>query len=134
GEKFHNAIPGEPTLTEIVRWRRTRTPGGWPQAAPLPPGPRPRERVGPGELRVTFINHATVLIQIDGLNVLTDPIWGDIAGPTFYIGRERKRPPGLRFGDLPPIDVVLISHDHYDHLDVATLQSLQAAHHPRIIA
>jgi L-ascorbate metabolism protein UlaG (beta-lactamase superfamily) len=134
GEKFHNAIPGEASLMEMIRWRRSRKVEDWPGAAPAQPGPRPPERVGRGELRVTFINHATVLIQIDGVNVLTDPIWGDIAGPTFYIGRERKRQPGLRFQDLPPIDAVLISHDHYDHLDMGTLQSLQAAHHPRIFA
>src|SRR5205823_4410809 len=76
--------------------------------------------------------HATVLIQMAGINVLTDPIWGEIAGPTSYLGRERHRPPGLRFEDLPPIDVVLISHDHYDHLDVPTLQRVVRAHHPRL--
>jgi L-ascorbate metabolism protein UlaG (beta-lactamase superfamily) len=81
-----------------------------------------------------MVNHATVLIQIDGVNLITDPIWGDIAGPVPWLGRNRRRPPGLRFEDLPPIDAVLISHDHYDHLDLATLQRLETAHHPVFLA
>src|SRR5207302_224499 len=91
-------------------------------------------RVNEGELRITFVNHATVLVQMDGLNVLTDPIWGDVAGPVPYLARKRRRPPGIRFEDLPPIDAVLLSHDHYDHLDVPTLQRIVRAHRPRILA
>jgi L-ascorbate metabolism protein UlaG (beta-lactamase superfamily) len=82
-------------------------------------------------MRVTFVNHATVLIQQDGLNVLTDPIWSRRASPFSWIGPPRHRPPGLRFEDLPPIDVVVVSHAHYDHLDLPTLKRLQQAHRPR---
>jgi L-ascorbate metabolism protein UlaG (beta-lactamase superfamily) len=134
GEKFHNQVPGEPTLSDIARWGRGRLPGKWPAFVDAPAAPAPPRRVGKGELRITFVNHATVLVQIDGVNLLTDPIWGEVAGPVPYIARKRRRPPGLRFEDLPPIDAVLISHDHYDHMDIPTLQRLRAGHHPRILA
>lgn len=134
GESFHNQVPGDPAFSDIFRWSRGRIPGNWPSYADAPPAPAPPERVGEGELRITFVNHATVLVQMDGVNLITDPIWGEAAGPVPYIARKRRRPPGLRFEDLPPIDAVLLSHDHYDHMDLPTLQRLVAAHHPRILA
>ncbi len=76
-------------------------------------------------MRVTFVNHATVLIQQDGVNVLTDPIWSERASPFPFAGPRRVRPPGIRLEDLPPIDAVVISHNHYDHMDVATLKRLR---------
>jgi L-ascorbate metabolism protein UlaG (beta-lactamase superfamily) len=78
-------------------------------------------------LRVTFVGHATFLVQQDGLNLLIDPVWSSRIGPVSWLGAKRYRPPGLRFEDLPPIDVVLLSHDHYDHLDLPTLRKLVAA-------
>jgi len=133
GQRFHNQVPGDPPLADLIRWRRHRAAGAWPDFADAPPAPAPPVRVTEGELRITFVNHATVLIQMDGLNVLTDPIWGDVAGPVPYIARKRRRPPGIRFEDLPPIDAVLISHDHYDHMDIPTLQRISAEHHPRFV-
>jgi len=82
------------------------------------------------EPTVTWVGHATLLVQLDGVNILTDPIWSDHAGP-FGVGPKRLVPPGLRFEDLPPIHAVLISHDHYDHLDARTVQELARVHHPR---
>jgi L-ascorbate metabolism protein UlaG (beta-lactamase superfamily) len=133
GQHFHNQVPGATRFRELVRWRTHRIPGKWPAFEDVPPAPPPPRRVGRGELRVTFVNHATVLIQMDGVNILTDPIWGEVAGPVPYLARARHRPPGLRFEDLPPIDVVLISHDHYDHMDIPTLRRLQIEHRPRIV-
>ena len=95
------------------------------------PGPRPPDRVPRGQLRVTFINHATVLIQQDGLNILTDPIWSNRASPVSLAGPRRYHPPGLRLEDLPRIDVVVISHNHYDHMDFPTLKRLQDKDLPR---
>jgi L-ascorbate metabolism protein UlaG (beta-lactamase superfamily) len=77
------------------------------------------------------VNHATVLIQMDGLNILTDPVWSERIGPVSWAGPKRHRPPGIRFEDLPPIDVVLVSHSHYDHMDMPTLASLRDEHGPR---
>jgi L-ascorbate metabolism protein UlaG (beta-lactamase superfamily) len=82
---------------------------------------------------VTFVNHATVLIQTEGLNILTDPVWSERASPVSWAGPKRHRSPGLRFEDLPPIDVVLISHNHYDHLDVKTLVRLNTEHRPHFM-
>jgi N-acyl-phosphatidylethanolamine-hydrolysing phospholipase D len=81
--------------------------------------------------RVTWIGHSTLLVQIDGVNVLTDPQWSERASPVSFAGPRRFTRPGLRFEDLPPIHVVLISHDHYDHLDVRTVRRLAATHRPR---
>jgi L-ascorbate metabolism protein UlaG (beta-lactamase superfamily) len=83
------------------------------------------------EPTVTWVGHATLLIQLDGVNVLTDPHWSERASPVSFAGPRRLTPPGLRFEDLPPIHVVLISHDHFDHLDEATVRRLAAVHRPR---
>jgi N-acyl-phosphatidylethanolamine-hydrolysing phospholipase D len=82
---------------------------------------------------VTWIGHSTLLVQLHGMNVLTDPQWSDRAGPVSFAGPRRLTPPGVRFEDLPPIHLVLISHDHYDHLDVATVRRLWSVHRPRFI-
>jgi N-acyl-phosphatidylethanolamine-hydrolysing phospholipase D len=81
------------------------------------------------EPTVTWVGHSTLLIQLDGVNILTDPIWSDHAGPLAF-GPRRLVPPGLRFAELPPIHAVVISHDHYDHLDLRTVQQLARVHHP----
>ncbi|MBM4375663.1 MAG: MBL fold metallo-hydrolase [Deltaproteobacteria bacterium] len=134
GARFVNRDPTRmPEAGEMMRWAATREKGPWPSAPWLAPGPRPVERVGRGELRVTWVGHATVLVQIDGLNLLTDPIWSERATPVDGVGPSRANPAGIRFEDLPPIDAVLVSHDHYDHLDMPTLLRLGERHHPRFV-
>jgi L-ascorbate metabolism protein UlaG (beta-lactamase superfamily) len=122
GQRFHNAAPS--VQGSFLKWMLTRDPGHWNDWTDAPFGPPPPRAVGEGELRVTFINHATTLIQIDGINILTDPIWSDRTSPIGMFGPRRHRPPGIRFEDLPPIDLVLVSHNHYDHLDIPTLKRL----------
>ena len=90
-------------------------------------------RGNPGADTVTWVGHSTLLIQLDGVNVLTDPHWSERASPVSVGGPGRVMPPGLAFEDLPPIHVVLISHDHYDHLDVDTVRRLAATHRPRFL-
>jgi len=80
---------------------------------------------------VTWIGHATFLVQLEGVNILTDPNWSDRASPVRFVGPRRLVPPGVRFKDLPRIDAIVISHDHYDHLDEPTVRRLIAAHQPR---
>jgi len=134
GEHFHNPA-GEPAkgLGAVLRWKLTSSVPDWQRYPDVSPGPKPPARVGAGELRVTFVNHATTLLQFDGVNVLTDPIWSERASPVSWAGPERVRPPGLRFADLPAIDVVVVSHDHYDHLDLPTLRRIEQAHHARFV-
>lgn len=86
-----------------------------------------------GAPTLTWVGHATLLVQLDGVNLLTDPHWSDRASPVPFAGPRRVTPPGLRFEDLPPIHLVLISHDHYDHLDVATVRRLAREHRPRFL-
>jgi N-acyl-phosphatidylethanolamine-hydrolysing phospholipase D len=82
---------------------------------------------------LTWVGHSTLLVQLDGVNVLTDPHWSPRASPVSFAGPRRVMPPGLRFEDLPPVHVVVISHDHYDHLDVATVTRLAQSHRPRFL-
>jgi len=90
-------------------------------------------REGRGEPTLTWVGHSTLLVQLDGVNVLTDPQWSARASPVTFGGPRRLTPPGLRFEDLPPVHVVVISHDHYDHLDRDTVKRLAAVHRPRFL-
>jgi L-ascorbate metabolism protein UlaG (beta-lactamase superfamily) len=122
-DRFHNL--DDRRRGSFLEWQRTRQPGFWPEWIDAVPGPAPELRVDGGRVRITFINHATTLIQLDGVNILTDPIWGERTSAVSFAGPKRHRPPGIRFRDLPPIDAVLVSHNHYDHLDVGTLWRLR---------
>jgi L-ascorbate metabolism protein UlaG (beta-lactamase superfamily) len=120
-------------FASFLKWRMTSEPEHWPEQSEIPAYDRPPERVYGNELRVSWVGHATVLIQTEGLNILTDPIWAERASPLTWLGPRRVHPPGIAFENLPPIDVVLVSHNHYDHLDLTTLARLRQAHRPRII-
>lgn len=133
GRRFVNPAGGQRHEESFLKWMLTRERGWWPSWIDAPPGAKPPERVAEGRMRVTFVNHATMLVQFDGVNVLTDPIWSERTSPIEVIGPRRHRAPGIRFEDLPPIDAVLVSHNHYDHLDITTLLRLVARDHPRIV-
>ncbi len=132
GKRFYNDVPDH-TFGDMVKWLWEMETTSWPEWVDDPVQPKPPERVGDGGLRVTYINHATVLIQMDSLNILTDPIWSDRAGPYSWLGTKRVRSPGVKMEDLPRIDVILISHDHYDHLDLPTLHTLCARDQPLVL-
>jgi L-ascorbate metabolism protein UlaG (beta-lactamase superfamily) len=132
GKRFFN--PGEPgtdrTLKQVLRWRRSVPDNPWPglvEVTPVVPDARVEG------LSVTMVGHATLLIQIAGLNLLTDPVWSDRASPLAFAGPKRVTAPGVRIEDLPAIDAILLSHNHYDHLDVATLKALHESHAPLIV-
>ena len=94
----------------------------------------PEARPNPKSTQFMVVNHATVLIQHQGKNYLTDPIWSKRSSPFSFIGPPKRMvPPGLPFEALPPIDTVLISHNHYDHLDAETILKLESSHKPRYI-
>jgi L-ascorbate metabolism protein UlaG (beta-lactamase superfamily) len=119
-------------LGKVLQWMITRKQGEWKEQFDLPPGEKPEARLNP-KVRVTFVNHSTFLIQADKLNILTDPVWSERTSPFTWAGPKRMRAPGIRYEDLPPIDVILLSHNHYDHLDVPTLQRLVKDHKPIIV-
>jgi len=130
GECFHNEEPFHRGLADLLRWRRTRQRGQWNRDLSPHQQPSPPARVGEGALRATWVNQATVLLQADGLNLLTDPVWAERASPVQWAGPQRYRAPGLAFEQLPQIDVVIVSHNHYDHMDADTLRRLWRGHDP----
>ncbi len=131
---FHNASGREKHgLAGVLRWLLTRSRGPWPTHVEDVPVAPPVAKVDDGSIRATVIGHATVLVQVDGLNILTDPVMSERIGPTPWTGPKRVRPPAVPFEAIPPIDVVLLSHDHYDHLDRPTLRQLVARDNPQIL-
>ncbi|KAB0681205.1 MBL fold metallo-hydrolase [Aureimonas leprariae] len=123
GERFFN--PGQPTtdrgFRQALRWKLAGGGARWPRTVLIRPV-RPERRVE--GLRVTMVGHSTLLVQAGGTNLLTDPVWSARVSPFSFAGPKRVTAPGIAFDDLPPIDAVLVSHCHYDHLDLATLKAL----------
>ena len=134
GKTFFNPNGTPPgNLADLARWRFGNKAAQWPESWPSPfHGARPQARVAAGQLIVTMVGHASLLIQADGLNILTDPVWSPRASPVRFAGPKRVNPPGIAFDDLPPIDLVLVTHNHYDHLDLETLGRLVQRHDPLI--
>jgi L-ascorbate metabolism protein UlaG (beta-lactamase superfamily) len=119
GLRDPNASP--PSLSEFLCGGERRVP-----SAPLP-SVNPREawsRKPDSGLRATWLGHSTVLIEIDGVRLLTDPVWGARASPSSLIGPKRFQPVPVALRELPPVDAVIVSHDHYDHLDYPTIRAL----------
>ena len=132
GVRFFNPGGTAPRgFGDLLKWQFGGGKQKWPETVPLEAKAKPGARVQ--DLTITMVGHATMLIQIAGMNLLTDPVWSDRASPVAFAGPKRVTEPGIAFADLPPIDAVLLSHNHYDHLDIATLRDLHRAHAPQII-
>lgn len=141
GERFHNP-DGEDTTRPpaggsragfFARWLLGRDGRPeWPAKVAVTPS-KPAPRVEGDRMVATWVGHATVLVQTQGLNILTDPIWSDVAGPFNIAGPRRVAAPGIRFEDLPKIDLVVVSHNHYDHMDLPTLEKLWERDRPLIV-
>jgi len=136
GERFFNpdGDDGQPvansgTMLRYITARDDRPV--WPSRVAVTPA-KPPPRVDGERMLVTWVGHASVLVQTDGLNILTDPVWSKSAGP-FGFGPTRVADPGIRFEDLPKIDLVPVSHDHYDHMDLATLKRLWDRDKPIVV-
>jgi len=129
GDRFVNTYPSssprveddKPSLVDFIFHGEGRTPS---QALPsLDPRAQWTRPVDTG-LRTTWLGHSTVLLEIDGVRVLTDPVWGERASPFSFMGPKRFQPVPVDINALPPLDAVLISHDHYDHLDHYSVRAL----------
>jgi L-ascorbate metabolism protein UlaG (beta-lactamase superfamily) len=105
----------------------------WPRTVPVPATPALPAAVPAGQIAVTFIGHSTFLLQLPGLSILTDPIFSPRASPFAWAGPKRIQPPALTLAQLPPVDVVLLSHNHYDHLDLASLRWLARERNPHVV-
>jgi L-ascorbate metabolism protein UlaG (beta-lactamase superfamily) len=125
GKRFFNPQARQTRgFLDVLRWRLTSRPEPSPRFVSDVEPSHPPAAVEGNALRVTLVNHSTVLLQQGGVDILTDPIWSRRASPFTSIGPRRRREPGVRWQHLPRIDIVLISHNHYDHLDLATLRLL----------
>ena len=134
GERFF--MPGHRMANgtrELLKWQRAGGRKAWPRRVENLPQPAPPDAVASGDLQVTYIGHATVLIQVANLNILTDPFFSRRASPVQWAGPKRVRLPGLALEQLPRIDAVLVSHNHYDHLDLPTVRRLFDSHRPRFL-
>jgi L-ascorbate metabolism protein UlaG (beta-lactamase superfamily) len=131
GQRFSN--PGVATdkgFGDLIRWQMNRDRRPWPDAVVNTAKAdllRPNEVSG---IAVTWVGHATMLVQLGRANVLTDPIFSERASPVSFAGPKRVRPPGLAYDELPPIHAVVVSHNHYDHMDLATLRELERRFRP----
>ncbi len=135
GRVFFNPDGTPPgSFSDLLRWQLGNGRKKWPESWPSPhPSANPASRVNGNQLRVTMVGHATLLIQTAGVNILTDPYWSERASPFQFAGPKRVNAPGIAFDDLPPIDIVLLTHNHYDHLDALTINRLKDAHDPLVV-
>jgi len=126
GNRFFNptlpkgSAPSRRSVIKMLLEPRSR----WPAWVENKGVPQLNEMLGTDEVAITFVNHATFLIQMGNTTILTDPVWSERASPLRWIGPKRVRKPGVSFEDLPTIDIILLSHNHYDHTDAATLKQL----------
>lgn len=134
GKRFFLAGENPPqSAISLFKWLISGKREKWPKSVDNVGAPPPRDIVTTNECMVTFIGHATVLIQLCGINILTDPFLSSRASPVQFAGPKRARSPGIALEDLPKIDYVLLSHNHFDHLDLASLKRLHAHCEPTII-
>ena len=118
---------------EVLKWKFTSKPAAWPDKIDLPPPPPLPPPPLDGTIAATWINHATVLLQTRHGTLLTDPIFSERTSPVSWAGPQRVHPPGVAWDHLPPVDVILLSHDHYDHCDMPTLRRFAAAPRPPLV-
>jgi len=136
GERFfdpHGAPPRK--LREVLRWQfgRKRQRAKWPDWVENAFSDIPPQRIDGGKVRLCFVGHASWLIQTAGINILVDPVWSMRVSPVRWTGPKRHNDPGVAFSALPRIDTVLVTHGHYDHLDIVTLSRLAKTFAPRVI-
>jgi len=133
GRRFFNPRNHvNPGWLDVLKWRLTSRAAVWPgkiEFTPQLPPPVPAD----GQVAATWVNHATFLIQTSAGNILTDPIFGERASPFPWAGPRRVHAPGVALAQLPRIDVVLLSHDHYDHCHLPTLRRLAAQYQPLVV-
>ncbi len=134
GERFFQpGVSGVRSFKDLLKWQFSGNKKKWPKFRENSATPQLMTAADPNCTGITFINHATFLIQSNGLNILTDPVFSDRTSPLQWLGPKRVRAPGLQLDQLPRIDLVLISHNHYDHLDEQSVRALQKKFSPQFI-
>lgn len=132
---FVDGLSRDTSRLDLIRWRLFGERAEWPDSFPSPYSDMPPAGVE-NAIRLSYIGHASILLQTHGVNILIDPVWSERASPFQWVGPARRNAPGIDFDTLPPIDAVLVSHNHYDHMDMATLSKLarQPGNKPRFLA
>jgi L-ascorbate metabolism protein UlaG (beta-lactamase superfamily) len=136
GKRFYNedrSVTVNKNIFEVIKWSLTGDKKTWPDWVDDNSIPEFKKSVHEHEVNVTFINHATVFLQFATLNVITDPVFSMRVSPFSWLGPKRHRKPGSELKDLPKIDIVILSHNHYDHLDLTSLQKINEKDHPIFI-
>ena len=135
GRLFFNPASTAPNrgLLKVVEWRLRGERAAWPRGIVDPSFPPPPDEVPAGTVAISFINHATFLIRLPGAVVLTDPMFSRRCSPVRWAGPQRARPPGIALANLPRPDVVVLSHNHYDHMDLPSLREIRRRFAPRFV-
>lgn len=134
-DRFYNQYTNKTKgFWEVIKWKWSTNPAQWPDWVDLEHEPDLSAVTERDEVKVSFIGHSSFLLQFKELNILTDPVWSYRVSPVSWAGPARHHKPGIDLERLPKIDVIIISHNHYDHMDLETLKSLEKAHSPLIIA
>jgi len=134
GRRFHNThVRGDRSVRDLLRWWRTRDAAKWPSSLPLSDHEAPPTTVASGRAAITFVGHSTFLVRTATAVVITDPVFTTCAGPFGRFGPKRVRPPGLALAELPKVDLVLVSHNHYDHLQPSSLRKIQSQSQPAFV-
>jgi L-ascorbate metabolism protein UlaG (beta-lactamase superfamily) len=134
GKTFFN--PGEPSgrgLRDLLKWKLNAHPVPWPRRVEVAPKPVPPAPVGDGVV-ATWVGHSTFVLRTASAVILTDPVFSDRASPVPWMGPRRAAAPGVEFDAVPRVDLVLLSHDHYDHCDLPTLRRLARRDNPVVVA
>lgn len=121
------------SLWDVLKWRFSTTPGPWPTQVVNSAQPQLLPKGAKGSVHITYVGHATALIQDGVFSILTDPQWSDRASPIHFLGPKRIRQPGVELSKIDRVDLVLISHNHYDHMDLPTLRELDQLFHPLFV-
>ena len=135
---FNGGHDGPKSFAELLRWNLLESSEPWPDAFPSPHPPLDapalaHDASSNGAVRMTYVGHASFLIQTQGKSILVDPVWSERASPVQWAGPRRKNPPAIALDALPKIDAIVVTHNHYDHMDIATLDHLAERFAPRIV-
>jgi L-ascorbate metabolism protein UlaG (beta-lactamase superfamily) len=136
GTRFFNPGRIEPRgRLDFLRWQLTERGASWPSHVPSPfPQDHPPAAVAGDAMRIAYVGHASFLVQTRRMNILIDPVWAKRASPFGFVGPKRVNLPGIAFDDLPHIHCVLVTHNHYDHMDVGTIERLWRRFAPHFVA
>lgn len=131
GRFFNPSLKESKGFFDFIKWQFTSDKKRWPDIVNAQSVNYKNEEIKKNSLKATFINHSTFLLELDGIVILTDPIWSERASPVSFAGPKRIQSPGLTYNQIKKIDVVIISHNHYDHLDLPSLKEINDRFHPK---